>query len=157
MILYDRIQTRLGWFAMAATSAGLCEVIFASKESDLSAAKDWLLSQPSMKPYIDQLKAYIDGQLQVFDLPLDPGGTDFQKKVWERLAAIPYGETRSYQDIAGETGNPAASRAVGMACGKNPLLIVIPCHRVIGKNGSLTGFGPGLELKKVLLDLERKK
>lgn len=157
MIVYNRLKTRLGWFAMAATSGGLCEVLYAPLNSSLDVPENWQKSESDIKPYLDQLDAYINGRLESFDLPLDPSGTEFQKKVWACLAAIPFGETRSYQDVARAVGNPAASRAVGMACGKNPLLIVIPCHRVIGKNGALTGFGSGLDLKKALLDLERKK
>ena len=90
-------------------------------------------------------------------MPLTPEGTDFQKKVWEALKAIPYGETRSYAQIAAAAGNPKACRAVGGANNKNPLPVIIPCHRVIGADGSLTGYGGGLEIKRFLLNLEREK
>ncbi len=90
----------------------------------------------------------------MFDLPLEPAGTEFQKSVWVALQAIPYGETRSYGDMARQIGNPKACRAVGMANNRNPISIVIPCHRVIGADGSLVGYGGGLDLKQKLLTLE---
>lgn len=104
-----------------------------------------------------QLQEYFAGRLQHFDLPLYPQGTEFQKKVWKALMSIPYGETRSYGEIAKQIGNEKAVRAVGGANHVNPISIVIPCHRVIGKNGSLTGYGGGLKIKETLLTLERKK
>jgi methylated-DNA-[protein]-cysteine S-methyltransferase len=104
---------------------------------------------------VEQLDAYFAGELRVFDLPLRMNGTAFQRSVWDRLRAIPYGETRSYGQLALELGSPGASRAVGLANGRNPLGIIVPCHRVIGASGSLTGYGGGLERKQRLLDLER--
>ena len=104
---------------------------------------------------IDQLKAYFAGELKEFDLPLRLDGTPFQRTVWEQLRRIPYGETRSYGELADAIGNPKASRAVGLANGRNPLGIIVPCHRVVGANGSLTGYGGGLDRKKRLLDFER--
>lgn len=104
-----------------------------------------------------QLQEYFAGRLQHFDLPLHPQGTEFQKKVWKALMSIPYGETRSYEEIAKQIGKEKAVRAVGGANHVNPISIVIPCHRVIGKNGSLTGYGGGLKIKETLLTLERKK
>jgi methylated-DNA-[protein]-cysteine S-methyltransferase len=103
-----------------------------------------------------QLDEYFAGTRQVFDLPLCPRGTDFQTGAWLALAHIPYGETRSYGEQARMIGHPDAVRAVGAANGSNPLPIVLPCHRVIGANGSLTGFGGGLPMKRFLLDLERR-
>ncbi|WP_312487376.1 methylated-DNA--[protein]-cysteine S-methyltransferase [Sphingomonas sp.] len=102
-----------------------------------------------------QLTGYFAGERRVFDLPLDPVGTDFQKSVWIGLNAIPYGETRSYAALAAAIGRPGASRAVGAANGRNPLSIVTPCHRVIGANGTLTGFAGGLAVKRWLLAHER--
>jgi methylated-DNA-[protein]-cysteine S-methyltransferase len=101
-----------------------------------------------------QLSDYFAGKRTQFELPLEPRGTEFQKKVWRHLRRIPFGKTRSYGDIARTVGSPRASRAVGAACGKNPLSIVVPCHRVVGANGALTGFGGGLETKAELLALE---
>jgi methylated-DNA-[protein]-cysteine S-methyltransferase len=104
---------------------------------------------------IDQLKAYFAGELKEFDLPLRLHGTPFQRTVWEQLPHIPYGETWSYGELADALGNPKASRAVGLANGRNPVGIIVPCHRVVGANGSLTGYGGGLDRKKRLLDFER--
>jgi methylated-DNA-[protein]-cysteine S-methyltransferase len=103
---------------------------------------------------VDQLAAYFAGELTEFDIALDPSGSPFQRTVWMALRTIPYGQTRSYADIARQIGNPTASRAVGLANGRNPISIIVPCHRVIGANGSLTGYGGGLERKRALLDLE---
>jgi methylated-DNA-[protein]-cysteine S-methyltransferase len=104
---------------------------------------------------VDQLRAYFAGVLSRFDLPLHFGGTPFQNAVWTALRGIPYGETISYRVLAERIGRPTACRAVGAANGTNPLPIVIPCHRVVGADGSLTGFGGGIETKRALLDLER--
>ena len=112
---------------------------------------------PLIKRAISQLSEYFDGERTSFDLPISPSGTGFQKKVWDALLTIPYGETRSYKDIAVQIGNPKAVRAVGMANNRNPIAIVIPCHRVIGHNGSLTGYGGGLDVKAYLLELEKMK
>jgi methylated-DNA-[protein]-cysteine S-methyltransferase len=102
-----------------------------------------------------QFTEYELGKRKVFDLPLHIKGTEFQKKVWDALLEIPYGETRSYQEIAIQVGNPKAVRAVGGACNRNPIGIIVPCHRVVGKNGSLTGYAGGLDYKKMLLDKEK--
>jgi len=104
-----------------------------------------------------QLNEYLNGIRNTFDLPLNPEGTEFQKKVWAALCEIPYGETRSYKQIAEAAGNSKASRAVGMANNKNPIMIFIPCHRVIGANGSLVGYAGGLDMKEKLLNLEKGK
>jgi methylated-DNA-[protein]-cysteine S-methyltransferase len=101
-----------------------------------------------------QLTAYFAGELRDFDLPLAPHGTEFQRRVWEAVAAIPYGETASYSEIAGVVCTPRACRAVGAANGRNPLPVIVPCHRVIGAGGGLTGYGGGLERKRALLDME---
>lgn len=101
-----------------------------------------------------QLSEYLKGKRKTFDLPFQMRGTEFQKQVWQALLDIPYGETRSYKQIAEDIGNPKAVRAVGMANNRNPLLIVVPCHRVIGSNGKLVGYGEGIEMKEFLLRLE---
>ncbi len=103
-----------------------------------------------------QLREYFDGGRRGFDLPLAPAGTDFQRRVWQELGRIPYGETLSYGGLARRVGRPGASRAVGAANGRNPLAVVVPCHRVIGADGALTGYGGGLPVKQALLDLERR-
>ncbi|MEH0518458.1 methylated-DNA--[protein]-cysteine S-methyltransferase [Streptomyces stelliscabiei] len=102
-----------------------------------------------------QLTAYFAGELREFTLELRLHGTPFQRLVWERLVSIPYGETRAYGDLADDLGNPKASRAVGLANGRNPVSIIVPCHRVVGSDGSLTGYGGGVERKRRLLDFER--
>ncbi len=109
---------------------------------------------PLLKQAITELKAYFAGQRRHFDLPLDEQGTDFQKRVWAALREIPYGQTRSYKQIAEAAGSPHGYRATGMANNRNPISIVTPCHRVIGANGMLTGYGGGLDIKKKLLELE---
>ena len=107
-----------------------------------------------IKEAYQQLSEYLKGERKEFDLPLNPKGTDFQKRVWRALCDIPYGETRSYKQIAEAIGNPKAVRAVGMANNRNPITIVVPCHRVIGADGKLVGYGGGLEMKEFLLRLE---
>lgn len=109
---------------------------------------------PVVAEAIRQLREYFDGVRRDFDLPLDPGGTPFQNRVWQALRTIPYGQTRSYADIARAVGAPNGFRAVGAANGRNPLPVVVPCHRVIASNGKLQGFAYGLEVKRRLLDLE---
>ncbi|RLC05488.1 MAG: cysteine methyltransferase [Deltaproteobacteria bacterium] len=117
---------------------------------------DWVYKEKLFSGAMEQLEAYFKGELTQFDLELNAQGTQFQKMVWQELVKIPYGEIISYSELAKRIGNPNASRAVGMANGKNPISIIIPCHRVIGKNGSLTGFGGGLEVKKNLLEFEKR-
>ena len=126
-------------------SVQLCKNAESSNMSDLT------------KSAIHQLNEYFNGIRKSFDLPLEMNGTEFQKKVWNALCDIPYGETRSYKDIAEKIGNPKAVRAVGGANNKNKLMIVVPCHRVIGADGSLTGYAGGLDVKKILLELEQTK
>lgn len=108
-----------------------------------------------IKEAYQQLSEYLKGERKEFDLPLNPKGTDFQKRVWRALCDIPYGETRSYKQIAKAVGNSKAVRAVGMANNRNPITIVVPCHRVIGADGKLMGYGGGLEMKEFLLRLEK--
>lgn len=112
-------------------------------------------STPLLQRAGSQLSEYFQGKRKEFDLPLAPVGTDFQRRVWDALLTIPYGKTRSYGEIAAQIGQPKASRAVGGANNRNPIMIVIPCHRVIGANGSLTGYGGGLDVKQYLLELEK--
>jgi methylated-DNA-[protein]-cysteine S-methyltransferase len=109
-----------------------------------------------LKRAISQLKEYFNGKRSEFDLPIKLSGTDFQQKVWTALRTIPYGETCSYKEIANRIDKPKASRAVGGANNKNPIMILVPCHRVIGANGSMVGFGAGIEAKEYLLNLERE-
>jgi methylated-DNA-[protein]-cysteine S-methyltransferase len=139
---------------LVATETGLCAIEFIdeSEASAGSGVRDD--AHPLLVEAIRQLRAYFNGTLRVFQLPLEMAGTDFQLRVWNLLREIPYGETRSYRDLAVGVGRPQAVRAVGAANGANPLAIVVPCHRVIGSDGKLTGYGGGLALKKKLLELE---
>ena len=111
-------------------------------------------AHPVLAAAADELRAYFAGALRAFTVPLAPRGTPFQLAVWEQLRLIPYGTTTTYGELARRLGNPTAFRAVGLANGRNPLAIVVPCHRVIGSDGSLTGFGGGMDAKRTLLDLE---
>ena len=117
----------------------------------------WELDTTAFPDAVEQLDAYFAGDLFVFDLDLHLVGTAFQRRVWEALLTIPHGQTRSYGEIAAQIGSPGASRAVGLANGHNPIGIIVPCHRVIGANGSLTGYGGGLDRKRALLALERSR
>jgi methylated-DNA-[protein]-cysteine S-methyltransferase len=118
---------------------------------------DWSDTPSAFGAVVEQLRAYFAGELQTFDVPLRLRGTPFQETVWRALLGIPYGETRTYGALARELGRPGAARAVGLANGHNPIGIIVPCHRVIGADGSLTGYGGGLERKRALLDLERAR
>ena len=128
---------------------------FPIKGERKAPGKGWIEDNTIFSDAVSQLAQYFEGRLKQFDLDLNPQGTDFQKKVWQALLTIPYGTTVSYGQIAQRIDNPKACRAVGLANKSNPIPIVIPCHRVIGKNGKLTGFAGGLDLKQTLLDLER--
>ncbi|KUH97194.1 cysteine methyltransferase [Mycolicibacterium acapulense] len=117
----------------------------------------WIADNDAFPEAVEQLEAYFAGELTEFDLDLDMVGTPFQRKVWSALLTIPYGETRSYGEIARQIGAAGAFRAVGLANGHNPIGIIVPCHRVIGANGSLTGYGGGLDRKRALLDMEKSR
>lgn len=117
----------------------------------------WIPDDDAFPEAVGQLEAYFAGELTEFDLDLDMVGTPFQRKVWSALLTIPYGETRSYGEIARQIGAAGAFRAVGLANGHNPIGIIVPCHRVIGANGSLTGYGGGLDRKRALLDMEKSR
>ena len=151
----------LGEIFVASTDKGVCMVDFATSEKGfLSELKESFSCEPikddrkNMK-VISQLARYMKGKLTRFDCPLDLRGTPFQKKVWTELAKIPYGETRSYQDVAEAIGHPRAFRAVGNANGHNRIPLILPCHRVIERSGGLGGFGHGIKVKKRLLDFEK--
>jgi methylated-DNA-[protein]-cysteine S-methyltransferase len=139
--------------AVEANAAGLTAIRFHATGEGRSEAE----APPLLLEAASQLRAYFEGRLRVFDVPLDASGTDFQRRVWAELQKIPFGETRSYLDIARALGSPNYVRAVGAANRANPLPIVIPCHRVIGASGDLIGYGGGLELKKRLLEIEGRK
>ena len=154
MTCYSYVETPVGTLLLTGDGKRLHEIVFPVKDRRPDPA-----TEERAEPFREvtrQLTAYFEGSLKEFDLELAPQGTPFQLRVWEELQRIPYGETISYGELAQRIGNPSASRAVGAANGRNPIPIVIPCHRVIGAGGSLTGFGGGLEVKRALLDLERK-
>ncbi len=129
---------------LASDEAGLRQINFAHNGHPASPNPDWQEDPVALNETIRELRAYFAGELESFDLPLAPEGTPFQQTVWNELCRIPYGDTISYGELARRIGNPNASRAVGLANGSNPIPIVIPCHRVIGSNGKLTGYGGGL-------------
>jgi methylated-DNA-[protein]-cysteine S-methyltransferase len=151
------MNSPIGPLLLAGDDASLRLVHFATGRKPRSPQSDWVEDKTPFKEAIRQLEAYFQGKLKNFDLPLAPEGTDFQLLVWRNLQKIPYGETVSYGQLAKRIGNPTAARAVGLANGSNPIPIIIPCHRVIGSNGDLTGFGGGLPLKKKLLALESRQ
>jgi len=142
---------------LAGDSNALRLVSFESSKRSTPPRPDWEQDKAPFAEVIRQLQAYFGGELKEFDLPLALEGTDFQLRVWKALRTIPYGETISYAQLAQCIGNPKAVRAVGLANGSNPIPIIVPCHRVIGSDGSLTGFGGGLSTKKKLLELENKQ
>ncbi len=159
---YDIFNSPVGNLLLVASQQGICQIHFLkeNEEAQETLQKRYPehrveISILEFKKIKKELTDYFNQRLKTFSLPLKLKGTFFQKKVWQALSAIPYGKTLSYQDVAVRIGKPAAARAVGMACGQNPVAILIPCHRVIGKNGRLTGFGGGLEIKEKLLQLEK--
>jgi methylated-DNA-[protein]-cysteine S-methyltransferase len=156
-VCYTHIESPAGRLLLAGGERGLQLISFPHGRHARRPEPGWREERKPLEPAIGQLGAYFAGTLQEFALVLDPQGTPFQLSVWKRLMEIPYGETISYGELARRIGNPAASRAVGLANGCNPIPIVIPCHRVIGSNGKLTGYGGGLETKEKLLALERKQ
>jgi methylated-DNA-[protein]-cysteine S-methyltransferase len=154
---YTLMQSPIGPLMLAGDKDGLHLVHFATGRRPRSPQADWIEDKSPFKEVIRQLEAYFEGKLQDFDLPLVLDGTEFQLLVWRNLQKIPYGETVSYGQLAKRIGSPDAARAVGLANGSNPIPIIVPCHRVIGSNGDLTGFGGGLPLKKKLLALESRQ
>ncbi|MCJ7594188.1 MAG: methylated-DNA--[protein]-cysteine S-methyltransferase, partial [Desulfobacterales bacterium] len=149
-------ETPIGRLLLGGDEAGLRVISFPKGKGKIDPRPDWKEDRPFFEEAVRQLKAYFKGTLKVFSLELAPQCTPFQLSVLRALQEIPYGETVSYGELARRIGRPKASRAVGAANGANPLPIVIPCHRVIGSDGRLTGFGGGLDIKQALLDLERK-
>lgn len=154
-IICTTIDSPVGPLVIAGSDAGLRAIEFASTRHPVPRGAGWAVgTHPVLDLAARQLHEYFDGRRTSFDVPLAPEGTTFQQQVWRTLATIPYGQTISYADLAARVGRPQASRAVGAANGRNPLPIVLPCHRVIGANGALTGFGGGLPTKQFLLELE---
>ena len=156
-LYYTVFESPVGRLLLAGDSNSLRRISFESSKRSALPQAEWKQNRAAFAEVIRQLQAYFRGELKEFDLPLAMEGTEFQLRVWNELRAIPYGETISYAQLAERIGNPQAVRAVGLANGSNPIPIIVPCHRVIGSDGSLTGFGGGLSTKKKLLDLESEQ
>ncbi len=156
-MFYTTFESPVGTLLLAGGVNALRLVSFETSKHAAPPQSDWKLDKRPFAEVIRQLQAYFRGELKVFDVPLAMEGTEFQLRVWNALREIPYGETISYAQLAERIGNPQAVRAVGLANGSNPIPIIVPCHRVIGSDGSLTGFGGGLSTKKKLLELESKQ
>ena len=152
---YDYYENEVvGTLTLVGDEQGIRHIGFPKDKYPLAINKKWRQNPDLFTTIKSQLAAYFSGKRQTFDLPLNPAGTPFQLKVWAALQTIPYGQLVSYKWVAESIGKPRAVRAVGAANGRNPLPIVIPCHRVVGSDGSLTGFGGGLDLKQRLIHLE---
>jgi methylated-DNA-[protein]-cysteine S-methyltransferase len=154
---YSWFESPVGRLLLAGSKSGLQLLSFATGNRARTVDAQWQQASAEFRDVVHQLNSYFVGGRTRFDLPLILEGTDFQKGVWRALQKIPYGETISYKELAEEVGSPKAVRAVAAANCANPIPIIIPCHRVIGKDGTLTGYGGGLPLKKRLLDLESRQ
>ena len=154
MTCYRTIDSPIGRLTLAGEDGVLTTLRMVDQTYEPDRA-DWVPDDSAFPDAVEQLAAYFAGELKEFDLELEMSGTEFQRRVWNALRTIPYGETRSYGEIAGQIGSPNAFRAVGLANGHNPIAVIVPCHRVIGANGGLTGFGGGIERKSALLELEK--
>jgi methylated-DNA-[protein]-cysteine S-methyltransferase len=151
---YRVIDSPIGPLTLAGDDDALTRLCMDEQTHPPAGRAEWQHDPDGFPDVVDQLDAYFAGELVTFDVRLRLEGTDFQQRVWEGLLEIPYGATSSYGELAARIGNPKASRAVGLANGRNPIAIIVPCHRVIGSSGSLTGYGGGLDRKRLLLDLE---
>jgi methylated-DNA-[protein]-cysteine S-methyltransferase len=156
-VFYTTFESPVGPLLLAGDADALRLVSFESSKHAAPPQADWKQDKAPFAEVVRQLQAYFCGELREFDVLLVLEGTEFQLRVWNTLREIPYGETISYLQLAERIGNPKAVRAVGLANGSNPIPIIVPCHRVIGSDGSLTGFGGGLSTKKKLLELESKQ
>ena len=153
---YRTMASPIGRLLLTATDRGISGLFMQDHKGGPELEPHWINDAARFSDAVTQLEAYFAGGLRAFRLKLDLNGTPFQVQVWNALLDIPFGETRSYAELARAIGKPAAVRAVGLANGRNPVSIVVPCHRVIGSDGSLTGYGGGLERKRFLLDLEAR-
>jgi methylated-DNA-[protein]-cysteine S-methyltransferase len=153
-IFYTTINSPVGKLFLTSNGEAITELFMEEHKGGPKPIGDWRRDDALFREAADQLRAYFAGELTEFDLRLATGGAPFQQRVWAELQKIPYGSTISYGELARRIGSPKASRAVGAANGSNPISIIIPCHRVIGSNGKLTGYGGGIERKKFLLEFE---
>jgi methylated-DNA-[protein]-cysteine S-methyltransferase len=151
---FDEFATPIGKLTVAVDDTGVRHVLFATNAHPVPSQEEWKRDKKATRDVREQLLDYFAGNRKGFDLPINPVGTPFQRKVWKTLVRIPYGQTWSYGELASKVGRPAAARAVGTANGRNPLPILLPCHRVVGSDGSLTGFSGGLPAKVWLLSHE---
>lgn len=156
MRYYDTYESPIGGMLLAATGDGLAGVYFDRQKHHPGKARDWKRdpANPHLKLAKAQLAEYFAGKRRKFDLALDPAGTDFQKAVWKAISGVPFGQTITYGELARRAGVPGSARAAGAATGRNPIGIVVPCHRIMGSDGSLTGYAGGLSKKRALLALE---
>ncbi|WP_057763411.1 methylated-DNA--[protein]-cysteine S-methyltransferase [Cytobacillus praedii] len=163
-LYWSLLKFKIWNFYIASTSKGL--VFVGSQNKPFEELSEWAKKRfpgsplveddEKLEPYVVEITQYLEGKRKTFTVPIEYAGTQFQLAVWNALCDIPYGQTKSYSDIANDINKPEAVRAVGTAIGANPVLITVPCHRVIGKNGSLTGYRGGLDMKTLLLDLEKR-
>jgi len=151
---YCIVKSPIGPILLAGDEEGMKHVNFMKGKKKIEVSDDWVENEEFFREISGQLEAYFSGKLKSFDVKLAAEGTEFQKSVWKALCEIPYGETRTYKDIAVSIGKPKAYRAVGLANNRNPIAIIVPCHRVIGTDGKLTGYAGGLDVKEFLLKLE---
>lgn len=149
------VKTPIGMLEISAANGAVCSISIVQTGEIMTDARGEI--QPVLKQAMSEINEYFAGKRTEFTFPMRTEGTLFQKSVWEELKKIPYGKTKSYGEIAAAIDNPKAFRAVGMACNKNPIMIAVPCHRVVGSNGTLTGFAYGTDMKQSLLNLEKNK
>ncbi|MFN8018048.1 MAG: methylated-DNA--[protein]-cysteine S-methyltransferase [Acidimicrobiales bacterium] len=151
---YTKVASPVGDLVLLGDGRALCACLFEDDEHPVALGPELVRDDGAFAAPASQLAEYFAGTRTDFDLPLAPEGTEFQQRVWAALRTIPYGATRSYGEVADQIGSPNGSRAVGLANGRNPIAIIVPCHRVIGANGTLTGYAGGMDRKRYLLDLE---
>ena len=154
---YCYLESPVGTLLLVGNNSALRQINFPRAGVAAEPEPSWRLNESAFSAASCELRAYFAGELETFSVALAPEGTGFQRRVWDELLKIPYGQTISYGELARHIGNPNASRAVGLANGSNPIPIIIPCHRVIGSNGKLTGYGGGLPIKEKLLALEKRQ
>ena len=154
---YRSFSSPIGLLTLAGHGESLTNLVIEGAAHPPRGRDRWVEDAAAFPDVVDQLHAYFAGKRTGFDVALCPEGTSFQRRVWDALSDIPYGETATYGDIARRIGQPAAARAVGLANGRNPIPVIVPCHRVIGANGALTGYAGGLQAKQALLDLEQAR
>jgi methylated-DNA-[protein]-cysteine S-methyltransferase len=157
VITTTTMESPVGTLTLTAVDGRLTRLHMDGQRHAPATSAEWERDDAGLAGIVEQLEAYFAGSREDFDVPLDLQGTDFQRSVWAGLLEIPYGETMSYGELARRVGRPGASRAVGLANGRNPVAIIVPCHRVIGANGTMTGYGGGLDRKVWLLDHERSR